>query len=471
MNRKNKILSILLIIVMMATIIPAMTVAAETEPDDAADGFTSDTQENNAEASTTAASSDAIFMWPLDAGITHVDSPFGFRRATGRTHLGIDVVQPVGTPVYAAASGTVRTSTREGAWGHLIIIDHDYPFNQLSTFYAHLNSRVAGIVTGVRVEAGQLIGTVGRTGNASAPHLHFELRLNNMPVNPMPFFHANETRADSNPNPVFISQNGRWVFNPAFDPTFTVHEYSLRRQGNSTFLLPYRVGEVVVQDPAQLPYYPQDEGPGIIFDPYDLGFIPQTPDIIDSFAFGASEWAASEIDYAIRRGIIPENLLYDFQDEITRAEFAETAVRAILVLSGALTDTDEDEFAEYVTMLMDEYDPFDDTDNVFVIIAHYLHIVNGVGERTFAPDNLITRQEAAAMLTRIAAAFDYMEMGGNRMNFVDSRLFAPWATDAIEFVSTNGIMGGIGNNEFSPLGLYTREQTFVTMIRLAEVLG
>ncbi|MCL2367073.1 MAG: S-layer homology domain-containing protein, partial [Oscillospiraceae bacterium] len=115
-------------------------------------------------------------------------------------------------------------------------------------------------------------------------------------------------------------------------------------------------------------------------------------------------------------------------------------------------------------------DPFDDTDNVFVIIAHYLHIVNGVSERTFAPDNAITRQEAAAMLSRIAEAFEYSAMGGVRVNFADSRLFAPWASEAIEFVSSNGIMGGIGNDEFSPLGLYTREQTFVTMIRLAAVV-
>jgi hypothetical protein len=463
--------------------------------------------------------SGAPFVWPLANVNARVESPFGFRRSSGRMHFGIDVMQPVGTPVYAAAAGTVRTSTREGAWGNLIVIEHDYPFNHLSTFYAHLHTREADIRPGVRVEAGQLIGTAGRTGNASASHLHFELRVNNMPVNPMTFFHANESRATYNPNPLFVNLGNGWEFNPDFDHTFTVHEYARHRQGNSTFLLPTGARSSVVQpvedaddiagdvadgdidvidefgipddseasdaddtsdttdapvqeepDAQQPPMLPNEQAPAVIFDPHDLGLIPQTPDTIDSYAFGASLWAAGEIDDGIRMGIIPENLLYNFQENITRAEFAEAAVRAILVLGGAITDTDEDEFAEYVSMLIDEYDPFDDSDNVFVIIAHYLHIVNGVGERTFAPDNSITRQEAAAMLQRIAWAFGVEDAGGQEVSFADSGRFAPWAADSIEFVASAGIMGGIGNNEFSPAGAYTREQTFVTMSRLAGIL-
>jgi len=414
---------------------------------------------------------DNIFVWPLADTTVDISSPFGFRRSSGRMHLGIDVLRPVGTPVFAAASGTIRTSTREGAWGNLIVIEHDYPFNNLSTFYAHLDRRDSGMTPGARVSAGQQIGTAGRTGNATASHLHFELRINNMPVNPVPFFHPNETRAEVNPNPLFVQHGGHWVFNLSFDHTFTVHNYALHRQGNSSFLLPLYDGDAVVGIPSEIPTLPQEGAPAVIYDPNDLGLIPQTPDIIDSYAFGASAWAAPEIDEAVGLGLLPENLLYDFQNEITRAEFAEAAVRAILVIGGALTNTDEDEFAQYVTMLVQGYNPFDDTDNVFVTIAHYLHIVNGIGERIFAPDNFITRQEAATMLSRIAWAFSITEPGTGIVSFVDSSLFAPWAAEAIQLVASYGIMGGIGNSEFSPLGPYTREQTFVTMIRLAEIVG
>jgi|GEM_PF-2656980 len=480
----KKLLSILLIAVMAFTMLPAaisFQAAAENEfpdyfeefpdyfPEDAQDTEHTEGEEDSAAQQPPAFTPDNMFVWPLEDTTTSISSPFGFRRSSGRMHLGIDVLRPVGTPILAAASGTIRTSTREGAWGNLIVIDHDYPFENLSTFYSHLDRRDPGMTPGTRVEAGQRIGTAGRTGNATAPHLHFELRINNMPVNPIPFFHDNETRADVNPNPLFIRHEGHWVFNLAFDHTFTVHEYSLHRQGNSAFLLPRYDGAGGTGIPAEIPTMPQ-ESPAVIYDPNDLGLIPQTPEIIDSYAFGASRWAATEIDDAIRLGILPENLLYDFQNDITRAEFAEAAVRAILVIGGALSDTDEDEFAQYVSMLIQEYDPFDDTDNMFVIIAHYLHIVNGVGERTFAPYNSITRQEAATMLGRIVEAFGVTESGDSHVSFVDSALFAPWASESIDFVSSFGIMGGIGNNEFSPIGPYTREQTFVTMARLAEVV-
>jgi len=467
MNRIGKPLTILLIFAIIITTFPAIPALSITAPDDGMEDYLY--EDINADAGTQ--SSDNIFVWPFADTTTSISSAFGFRRSSGRMHLGIDVLRPVGTPVFAAASGTVRTSTREGAWGNLIVIEHDYPFDRLSTFYSHLDRRDPNMTPGTRVQAGQQIGTAGRTGNATASHLHFELRVNNMPVNPVPFFHPNETRAEVNPNPLFIQHGGNWVFNLDFDHTFTVHNYALHRQGSTSFLLPLYDGDAVSGTPAEIPTIPQESSPAIIYDPNDLGLIPQIPDIIDSYAFGASGWAAQEIDEAIHLGILPENLLYNFQDEITRAEFAEAAVRAILVLGGALTDTDEDEFAQYVTMLVQEYDPFDDTDNVFVIIAHYLHIVNGVGDRTFAPDNFITRQEAATMLSRIAWAFSITEPADTTVNFIDSRLFAPWATEAIELVSSYGIMGGIGNSEFSPLGPYTREQTFVTMVRLAGIVG
>ena len=117
-------------------------------------------------------------MWPMQG---RVISEFGMRR--GRMHLGIDIMGPVGRNIVAADSGTViRTGYNAGGWGFFIMIDHG---NGMRTTYGHLNCR--GVVSqGQRVSRGQLIGFNGFSGNAtaSAPHLHFEVRVNGRDVNP-----------------------------------------------------------------------------------------------------------------------------------------------------------------------------------------------------------------------------------------------------------------------------------------------
>jgi murein DD-endopeptidase MepM/ murein hydrolase activator NlpD len=117
-------------------------------------------------------------MWPTSG---RVISEFGMRR--GRMHLGIDIMAPVGTNIVAADSGTVvRIGYNAGGWGFFIMIDHG---NGMRTTYGHLNCR--GVVSqGQRVSRGQLIGFMGFSGNASAsaPHLHLEVRVNGVDVNP-----------------------------------------------------------------------------------------------------------------------------------------------------------------------------------------------------------------------------------------------------------------------------------------------
>ena len=117
-------------------------------------------------------------MWPASGTVI---SEFGMRR--GRMHLGIDIMAPVGTHIFAADSGrVVRVGYNAGGWGFFIMIDHG---NGMRTTYGHLNCR--GIVSeGQTVSRGQLIGFMGFSGNAtaSAPHLHFEVRVNGVDVNP-----------------------------------------------------------------------------------------------------------------------------------------------------------------------------------------------------------------------------------------------------------------------------------------------
>lgn len=116
-----------------------------------------------------------LFRWPLEGPIS---SPFGPRRSGW--HAGIDIKAEPGTPVFAAARGTVMFSGWEKLYGRVVKIEHEDGF---MTVYAHNLQNFAR--TGDAVEAGQVIATVGRTGRASAYHLHFEIRNSGKVFNPL----------------------------------------------------------------------------------------------------------------------------------------------------------------------------------------------------------------------------------------------------------------------------------------------
>jgi murein DD-endopeptidase MepM/ murein hydrolase activator NlpD len=113
--------------------------------------------------------------WPVSGPVT---SGFGVRW--GRMHEGIDIAVPSGTPVGAAASGTVIFAGWMSGYGNLVAIDHG---NGLSTAYGHNSSLVVSV--GQTVSAGTLIAYSGSTGHSTGPHVHFEVRVNGTPVDPL----------------------------------------------------------------------------------------------------------------------------------------------------------------------------------------------------------------------------------------------------------------------------------------------
>lgn len=119
--------------------------------------------------------------WPVSGPIT---SPFGYRIhpifGTQIYHSGIDIGVPEGTPVHAADSGTVIEADWIGGYGNAVIIDHG---NGLQTLYGHNSSLAVG--AGQSVSKGQVIAYAGQTGYATGPHVHFEVRVNGSPVDPM----------------------------------------------------------------------------------------------------------------------------------------------------------------------------------------------------------------------------------------------------------------------------------------------
>jgi murein DD-endopeptidase MepM/ murein hydrolase activator NlpD len=121
------------------------------------------------------------FIWPVNGPIT---SPFGYRQdpvlGGYRLHAGVDIAASQGTPIKAAGDGVVKMAGWNGGYGNFTLIDHG---GGLATGYGH-QSRIA-VSIGQHVSTGQVIGYVGSTGASTGPHLHWEVRVNGTPVDPM----------------------------------------------------------------------------------------------------------------------------------------------------------------------------------------------------------------------------------------------------------------------------------------------
>ena len=123
----------------------------------------------------TATPSSAGLIWPVSGPVT---SPYGWRW--GRMHEGIDIGVSTGTPIRAAATGKVIYCGWEEGYGNLVILDNG---GNLATAYGHQSS--IAVTCGQVVSQGQTLGYVGCTGHCTGPHLHFEVRINGNPVDPM----------------------------------------------------------------------------------------------------------------------------------------------------------------------------------------------------------------------------------------------------------------------------------------------
>ncbi len=119
---------------------------------------------------------DSKFIWPVDGIVTSLMGP---RR--GRSHDGIDIAAPFKTPIHAIKNGTVIFSGTMSGYGNLVIVKHT---GNYFSAYAHMSEIKSE--KGQKVKQGDLLGLVGRTGRASATHLHFEIRYKTKPVDPLP---------------------------------------------------------------------------------------------------------------------------------------------------------------------------------------------------------------------------------------------------------------------------------------------
>ena len=170
-----------------------------------------------------------------------------------------------------------------------------------------------------------------------------------------------------------------------------------------------------------------------------------------------SDWAREQVDSAAIKGLMPDCLGDDFTENITRAEFAALAVELYEAMSGETAPAPGES-------------PFSDTNDPVIIQANALGIVGGMGDGTFAPDKLVTREQAALMLSRV-----YTKLGGEipqveGTTFADNGEISNWAMDAVAFMADQEIVNGVGGNKFDPQGNASIEQALIIALRMFENL-
>ncbi len=127
-----------------------------------------------------------LMRTPVDGA--RITSKYGYRThpisRAQRKHNGVDFAAPTGTPIYASGDATVAFAAPRGAAGNFIRLDHG---EGMQTWYMHLNAFAEGLTVGNAVRQGEIIGYVGTTGGSTGPHLHYEIRINGEPLDPLTF--------------------------------------------------------------------------------------------------------------------------------------------------------------------------------------------------------------------------------------------------------------------------------------------
>lgn len=174
----------------------------------------------------------------------------------------------------------------------------------------------------------------------------------------------------------------------------------------------------------------------------------------------SSDWARDYVFEANKFGITDKNTDYAFTSSISREDFCDIAVNMLKSLGKNLKTENENKNL-----------PIADTESENVLKLYNTGIVLGKGENEngiiFAPNDSITREEAATILYRIAKLLDInFSLYKNTANYKDADSISYWAADAVNSMYNIGVMNGMSENEFSPKGNYTTEQSVATMVRL-----
>lgn len=157
---------------------------------------TSATQYRNVDASSFSNDPNGSIQWPFLTGVP-ITSGFGGRQVAGcsfcsTNHMGVDFAPGEGTPIRSVAAGTViKVQAHDGGFGNDVWVQHDVDGKQFVSVYGHMKDGTFKVVTGQEIAVGDELGEVGSTGNSTGPHLHLEIHVGGVPVDPLAWLRAN----------------------------------------------------------------------------------------------------------------------------------------------------------------------------------------------------------------------------------------------------------------------------------------
>ena len=166
-----------------------------------------------------------------------------------------------------------------------------------------------------------------------------------------------------------------------------------------------------------------------------------------------SDWAKESVEIAYAIGI-PDRADYQFANPITREEFCEMIYNLIVAIKKEISATHPQNFT--------------DTTNRKMLVLSGLGIINGKSETSLAPNDYLTREEAATIIIRMVNKIVPMVATEMWFEYDDINEISEWASDSIQTISNLGFMNGVGNNKFAPKETYTIEQAIATLVRVYE---
>lgn len=177
------------------------------------------------------------------------------------------------------------------------------------------------------------------------------------------------------------------------------------------------------------------------------------------YADEPSTWAREEIEAAISIEAITDDLSEGYQEGLTRAEFTELLVKTYESVTGQVID------------ISTVKNPFTDTDRVYLLKAYTIGVVSGTSATTFSPDQAVTREQMVVMLIRMIERIEEVTEAqiledGMSSEFTDQDSIAGWAVESIAKAVGNGIVSGVGENQFKPRGHSSKEQAVIVNYRL-----
>lgn len=168
-----------------------------------------------------------------------------------------------------------------------------------------------------------------------------------------------------------------------------------------------------------------------------------------------SDWAAADIARAKEIGLLDDVLWLVYQKEITREKFCELVFDFIMITQGGITTS------EYQNQ-------FTDTDNRKVVVLRAAEIIYGKSDTEFAPNDSLTREEAATIIVRMINQVMPMPVTEMYFAYDDSDDISNWASGAVQVMSNLKFMNGVGDHKFAPKETYTAEQSIATLVRIYE---